>query len=108
LNKQGESLKRILIDTMLSRVEIRERYSFQISADMALTGNSPASPGRTMMLRHLNGQPLSVRQAVTVQCFRCQGGYRDGKRDCERHTCHFYQWMPYGQMKYLRKERRGE
>ncbi len=51
--------------------------------------------GQAELIRHLQGQALTLRQAVQAHCFDCMGYFADGKRDCGMPGCALYPFMPY-------------
>ena len=51
----------------------------------------PKSSGRTQMLRYLNGEKLTRRQAILAECFSCNGGIRD----CITFTCPLFEVSTY-------------
>jgi hypothetical protein len=63
--------------------------------------------GKKELLKHLAGEPLTLKQAVLANCFSCNAGYADGRVDCETPSCSFYAHMPYRKHKEkaVRKER---
>ena len=40
-------------------------------------------------------EPLSRTNAILAKCYECNGGYVDGKFDCEVIACPLYPFMPY-------------
>ena len=56
---------------------------------------SPASRGRTYLLKYMKGEKLAASQAILAKCFDCMGGHIDGRIDCEMEDCSCYPWMPY-------------
>lgn len=85
------------------------RMSERISSKLQMVSDAPASTGRTLYLKYLNGHKLNARQSVIAFCFDCMGFYHDGRHDCESYLCPHYPFMPYGKMRkrYIRPERRG-
>jgi hypothetical protein len=59
--------------------------------------------GKKEYIRHLKGEPLTMKQAITGECYSCTAGYLDGKRDCEATECVLYQYMPYRKNKIVRE-----
>jgi len=51
------------------------------------------------LIKYLEGEKLSINQAVRAKCFDCNGFYADGKNDCKVKRCPLYPWMPYGEVK---------
>jgi hypothetical protein len=51
--------------------------------------------GKKELLKHLAGEPLTLKQAVIAQCYSCNAGYFDGRVDCETPQCSLYGFMPY-------------
>ena len=51
--------------------------------------------GRKELLKHLDGERLTIRQMVLAKCFDCMGYFADGKADCEIPDCSLYPLMPY-------------
>ena len=57
----------------------------------------PKSSGRTHLLKFLEGQKLTFKQAVLAKCCECMGGYADGLHDCRVSACPLYRFMPYAE-----------
>lgn len=55
----------------------------------------PKTSGRRYLLRHVEGQKLTFKQAVLAKCCECMGGYIDGLNDCRVTACPLYPMMPY-------------
>jgi len=51
--------------------------------------------GQKELLKHLNGEKLTFRQAIIANCYDCMGYYVDGKVDCELKDCPLYPFMPF-------------
>lgn len=54
-----------------------------------------SAKGKKELLKHLNGEKLSYKQAVLARCYECMGFYGDGKADCGVKKCPLYHHMPY-------------
>ena len=61
--------------------------------------------GKNEYLRYLNGQSISIAQAVKAKCFDCCAYYEDGKVDCGVTDCPLYPWMPFGKAKKERPKK---
>ena len=59
-----------------------------------LTG-APASKGRSMLLKHLQGDRLTRDQAIIAKCCDCMAYYVDGRDDCGVECCPLYPFRPY-------------
>ena len=64
--------------------------------------------GKRELLRHLDGEPLTLKQAVIANCYSCNAGYFDGRVDCETHDCPLYGHMPYRRNRVTVKRERSE
>ena len=53
------------------------------------------SAGRTHYLQFLNGKKLTHKGSILAKCYECEGGYSDGRYDCELPACPLYPFMPY-------------
>jgi len=51
--------------------------------------------GKKELLKHLDGQTISARQAIIAKCYECNGYYADGKADCKMPDCPLYPYMIY-------------
>jgi hypothetical protein len=51
--------------------------------------------GRQELIRHLEGERLTPKQAIIANCYECMGGYTDGKYSCEIPKCSLLPFMPY-------------
>lgn len=59
--------------------------------------------GKKELLKHLAGEPLTLKQAVVAQCYSCNAGYFDGRIDCQTPQCSLYGFMPYRKIKVKRE-----
>jgi len=61
--------------------------------------------GQKELIKHLEGNRLTLRQAVYARCYDCMGFYTDGKVDCRMPHCPLHPYMPYneGRQKQIRK-----
>lgn len=66
------------------------------------------SSGKTHLLRHLQGEPLTMKQGILAGCCACCGYYADGRKDCHITECPLYPWMPYKTEKNKVKKERSE
>ena len=53
------------------------------------------SRGKTLLLKHLNGERLTRNDAILACCCACMGYYADGLSDCKIKECSLYPYMPY-------------
>lgn len=51
--------------------------------------------GRKELIRYMEGEKLTYREAVLAKCYDCMGGYVDSRHDCGIPTCSLYPFMPY-------------
>ena len=51
--------------------------------------------GRAELIKHLEGVPLTMKQAISGKCYDCLGYYADGAEDCKTKDCTLYPFMPY-------------
>jgi hypothetical protein len=56
---------------------------------------APTSGGKTNLLKHYNGDPLTHKQAIIAKCADCMGFYIDGRCDCGMSSCPLYGFQPY-------------
>jgi hypothetical protein len=61
--------------------------------------------GKRELIRHLQGERLTMRQAILAKCFDCMGGYCEGKVDCKIPGCSLYEVMPYRENKEVRPKK---
>jgi hypothetical protein len=59
--------------------------------------------GKKELLAHQAGKLLSHKQAILAQCYQCNAGYMDGRKDCETPLCSLYGHMPYRKEKVKRE-----
>jgi hypothetical protein len=52
-------------------------------------------PGKKEYLAILAGKPVTMKQAITAECYSCTAGYFDGKVDCGNKSCALYPFMRY-------------
>lgn len=62
---------------------------------------APLAKGKKELLRHLDKERLTLKQAVIAKCYDCMGFYSDGKVDCKMPDCSLYPFMPYNPSKYI-------
>ena len=51
--------------------------------------------GKAELIKHLEGTPLTMKQAISGKCYDCLGYYADGVDDCRTKDCTLYLYMPY-------------
>jgi hypothetical protein len=61
--------------------------------------------GKKDLIRYLNGERLTPKQAILAKCYDCLGGYCDGKDDCKVPDCSLYGFMPYRENQGTRPKR---
>lgn len=59
--------------------------------------------GRTELIKYLNGEKITQRQAILANCYTCMGYYADGRNDCKLKQCPLYPFMPYSSNPYVKK-----
>jgi hypothetical protein len=57
--------------------------------------HTPKSAGKTNLVRHLNGDRLTQRQAILAKCCDCMCYHVDGRIDCRMPHCSLYPFRPY-------------
>ena len=55
--------------------------------------------GKRELLKYLQGDRLTRKEAMLAKCFECMGGYADGKVDCQVESCSLYPFMPFSACK---------
>lgn len=58
--------------------------------------------GRSELIKHFEGQRLSLRQAVYARCYDCTGYFADGKVDCNMPHCPLHPFMAYNENRLKR------
>ena len=58
--------------------------------------------GKKELIKHLEGQRLTLKQAVLARCYDCAGFYADGKLDCNMPHCSLHPFMAYNQNRVKR------
>jgi len=53
--------------------------------------------GQKELLKHLEGERLTLKQAVNAYCYDCAGFFADGKVDCGLKHCSLHPFMAYNQ-----------
>lgn len=51
--------------------------------------------GQKELIGHLEGQRLTLKQAVSAYCYSCMGYFADGKVDCGMKHCPLHPFMAY-------------
>ena len=64
-----------------------------------------AARGQKELIGHLEGDRLTLKQAVNAHCYDCTGFYSDGKVDCGMKHCSLHPFMPYNQNREKRTAR---
>jgi hypothetical protein len=59
--------------------------------------------GRRELLKHLRGEPITLKQQITARCYDCCAGYDGGAVDCNIPSCPLYSSMPYGKERGVSK-----
>ena len=59
--------------------------------------------GRLQLIKHLEGERLTISQAVLAYCYGCMGYFADGKLDCRMPHCPLHSFMAYNESKIKRK-----
>jgi hypothetical protein len=54
-----------------------------------------AAQGQKELIGHLEGDRLTLKQAVNAHCYDCTGFFADGKVDCGMKHCPLHPFMPY-------------
>jgi hypothetical protein len=54
-----------------------------------------AARGQRELVKHLEGERLTLKQAVNAHCYDCTGFYADGKTDCSLPACPLHPFMFY-------------
>jgi len=60
--------------------------------------------GRQEMIKHLEGERLTLKQAVNARCYDCMGFYSDGKLNCNMRRCPLHRFMAYNENRLKRKD----
>jgi hypothetical protein len=55
--------------------------------------------GKSELIRHLEGDRLSRKQAIYAHCYDCMGYFSDGRQDCLMPHCSLYSFMVYNRSK---------
>lgn len=69
----------------------------------AVEKNGVLAKGKKEIIKHLNGERLSFKQAIIAKCYDCMGYCEDGKEDCKVPMCSLYPFMPYNPNKAKKK-----
>ncbi len=64
-----------------------------------------SAKGQKELVKHLEGERLTLRQAVNAYCYECCGFFSDGKVDCSMPHCSLHPFMPYNQNREKRTSR---
>ena len=57
--------------------------------------NGKAFIGREQAIQHLEGKPLTHKEAIHAMCYMCSGMHADGQAKCTSHECPLYPKTPY-------------
>ena len=69
--------------------------------------------GKQELLKYLEGDRLTRKEAMLAKCYECNNGYADGKTDCHVKDCPLYPFMPFAAHKnrpkrHLNDEQKAE
>ncbi len=67
--------------------------------------------GQKELLKHLSGQKLTFKQAISAKCYDCCCYHVDGKVGCNMPHCSLYPFNPYNKKTHLthhKKESAGD
>ena len=53
------------------------------------------SKGKRHLVRHLNGEKLTRKEAMDAACYDCMSYFVDGQVDCELPNCPMFGFRPY-------------
>ena len=51
--------------------------------------------GREQAIQHLEGKPITHKEAIHAMCYMCSGMHSDGLTKCTSHECPLYPKTPY-------------
>ncbi|MCX5827605.1 MAG: hypothetical protein NTV58_06340 [Deltaproteobacteria bacterium] len=51
--------------------------------------------GRKELLKHMDGERLTMKEAIIAKCYDCMGHYYDPGKDCKIQHCPLYSFMVY-------------
>lgn len=57
--------------------------------------NGKTARGQKELIKHLEGNWLTLKQAVNAHCYDCMGFFADGKVDCLMPHCPLHPHMAY-------------
>lgn len=57
--------------------------------------NGMMAKGKNELLKHLDGEKLTYKEAILAKCYDCEGYFIDGKEDCMIYDCPLYGFMAY-------------
>jgi hypothetical protein len=55
--------------------------------------NGAGRKGKSVLIKHLNGERLTQRQAIQAKCYDCNG--MGESNECDIQTCSLYPYSPY-------------
>jgi hypothetical protein len=55
--------------------------------------------GKLELIKHLEGDSLSRKQAIHAHCYDCMGFFSDGRHDCMMPKCSLHPFMVYNRNK---------
>jgi hypothetical protein len=61
--------------------------------------------GQKELIKHLQDQKLTLRQAISAYCYDCCGFFADGKVDCGMKHCSLHPFMAYNPSREKRTTR---
>lgn len=60
--------------------------------------------GKSELIKHLEGERLTQKQAILAKCYDCMGYFVDGKEDCGVKHCSIYPYMRFNPNRIKNKQ----
>jgi hypothetical protein len=79
---------------------------FDVKQHAADIKKLPSMIGKPEYLKYLNGERLTMSEAIKAQCYQCMGYYQGGKEACTSILCPLTLFMPYNPNKQPPSESR--
>lgn len=51
--------------------------------------------GKAHLLKHIDGEKLSRKEAMQAKCYDCMGYFIDGRADCQIKYCPMFDYRPF-------------
>ena len=62
--------------------------------------------GKPRLIKHLNGEHITRKEAIYAYCYDCQGYCEDGKVECDQLQCALYPYSQFNKYNINKSEKK--